>query len=117
MPLIRMLAEDLFAFGSPGEPDAQGAIRFPVGAGNVEKLTADYKGWLGLNDTLSTSVWTTDLTTGTTTLSNTEASIMLTIPAKPTPTWAYPEPQGYSVVHTATATSGRRRVTQFYLVS
>lgn len=117
MPLARMLAEDLIALGSPGEPDAQGAIRFPVGAGNVEKLTLDYKGWLGLSDTLSTSEWDTDLATGTTTLSDTLATIMLTIPSAPAPTWAEPEPRGYSVRHTATAASGRKRVTQFWLVA
>ncbi len=117
MPLIRMLAEDLYSLGSPGEPDEQGAIRFPVGAGNVEKLVLDFKGWLGLGDTLSVSSWTTDLTTASPTATDTQATIMLTIPAKPTPTWMWPEPQGYQVTHTATAASGRVRVSQFYLVA
>lgn len=119
MPLVRMLPEDLVVLGSPGVPDAQGTIRIPVGPGNVEKLILDYKGWLGLGETLSASAWVTDLTNSGATSTNTQASINLTIPATPVPIgmWPWPAPQGYNVQHTATSSGGRVRVTQFFLVA
>ena len=119
MPVLRLLAEDALALGSAGTVDQYAEPVFTVGQGNIEALVVDCTGWLGLGDTLSTSTWVTDLTTGSATITGAIASVRVTIPVSPLiPDWTLGSMAGqYLVTHTAVSAGGRQRVTRIWLVA
>lgn len=117
MPLLRFLADSAMAFGSAGRVGVSGEPRFPVGPGNIEPIILDYSGWLGLNQSVVSSEWVTDLTTAGSENTGKVCSIRATIPQVASTVPIDTLPLEYAVTHTATATDGRKRVTTLYLVA
>lgn len=115
MPVLRLLAEGASAFGSPATTDVDGVPCFPVAAGDTVEVTMDCTGWLGLGDTLSGSAWSGDLDVTSPATSGGVATGLVAIPADPTIYYRAQKP--YGIAHTATASDGRVRVTNFYLIS
>lgn len=116
MPVLRLLAESSAALGSPGSRDVDGYPVFPVAPADTVALTVDATGWIGAGDTLASAAWDSDLTISGEATSGATSTALAAIPAASS-VWPDYDAQSYAVTHTATATSGRVRVTRFYLVA
>lgn len=116
--LLRLLAETASANGSAARRDpAGGNWSFPVAANSVEKITLDFTGWLGGATVSAQSFVSSDVTLASVAESGGVVTALATIPAAQTTVPPYLWVQEYQLVHSCTASDGRKRITTFNLVS
>ena len=116
--LLRLLTEGAAAPGSPARKGpVDGNYIFPAGPGNIEPIKLDFTGWLGSATISSHSFTASDVTLASVAASGGVVTALATIPASPTEVPYNADPSSYQVVHSCTASDGRRRVTTFYLAT
>ncbi len=116
--LLRLLAEGAAAPGSPARKNpVDSCWSFPVTAGDTEKLTLDFTGWLAGATISSHSFTSSDVTLSSVAQSNGVVTALAAIPADGTAIPYYAQTTSYQLVHSCTASDGRVKKTTFYLAT
>jgi hypothetical protein len=116
--LLRFLAEGAATPGSAARKNpVDGCWSFPVTAGDTEKLTLDFTGWLGGATVTAQSFTSSDVTLSSVAEASGVVTALAAIPAAGTAIPYYAQTTAYQLVHSCTASDGRKKVTTFYLAT